>query len=78
MGVHVNTLSLSLAHIQAAASVFYVQGSLSAYCRSSLIRGEVRNEYVCSSSYESHLALSSSVIYAFDNNNPEMLSTTTK
>lgn len=55
-----------------------MRGTLCVYCRSPLIRGEVRREHVCSSSYESHLALSSSVIYAFDNNNPEMLSTTTK
>jgi len=71
-------LFLSLAHFQTPASVFYVRGNLCVYCRSPLIRGEVRHEHVCSSSYESHLALPSSVIYAFDNNNPEMLSTTTK
>lgn len=76
MGAHVNALCLSLAPIQTAASAFHVRGNLSVHCRSALIRGEVRDERVCSSSYESHLALFSSVIYAFDNNSPKMLSTT--
>lgn len=42
--------------------------------RSVLIKRGVNHEHVCNSSYESHLALNNSVIYAFDNGNRDAFS----
>lgn len=44
------------------------------HCRSLLIKREVNHEHVCNSSYESHLALNNSVIYAFDKSNRDAFS----
>lgn len=67
-------LSLSLAHSSTSVCVFYMGGSLNVHCRSLLIKREVNQEHVCNSSYESHLALNNSVIYAFDNSNRDAFS----
>lgn len=78
--MHVNlpvslSLSLLLAHSPTSVCVFYMRGgSLNAHRRSLLIKREVNHEHVCNSSYESHLALNNSVIYAFDNSNRDAFS----
>lgn len=51
-----------------------MRGSLNVHCRSLLIKREVNHEHVCNSSYESHLALNNSVIYAFDKSNRDAFS----
>lgn len=73
--MHVNpSVSLCRWLIPRHQSVFYMRGSLNMHCRSLLIKREVNHEHVCNSSYESHLALYNSVIYAFDNSNRDAFS----
>lgn len=65
---------MPLAHSPTSVCVFYMRGSLNVHCRSLLIKREVNHEHVCHSSYESHLALNNSVIYAFDNSKRDAFS----